>query len=143
LITFLQKLEKEVDNTVTGHVDAPRSGEDTLTEQATIPSPAGLITAGATVLEISSNNLECTTKSNSTAISKSGSRKKSMPVLKPSQARMVRSLNTHLTRMKKYAAYIHPIRNSHGTIIARDVLRFDFHKEGEGVLRHWADGFIF
>ena len=55
---------------------------------------------------------------------------------------MVQSLNTHLTQMKKYAAFINPSRNAHGPIINRDAVSFD-RLAGEGVLRHWADEFVF
>lgn len=59
----------------------------------------------------------------------------------PAQRRMVAALNT-LPQLKKERAFIADVRNSHGTIIARDIKNFEFHKIGEGVLRHWADAFI-
>ena len=62
-------------------------------------------------------------------------------VLNETQQKLVRWLNT-LPGLKKELAFIHPLRNSHGTIIARDVKRFPAHKIGEGVLRHWADHLI-
>ncbi|KAJ7577101.1 DUF676-domain-containing protein [Mycena floridula] len=34
------------------------------------------------------------------------------------------------------------IFNSHAVIISRDVKRFEWHRKGEGVIRHWADSFI-
>ncbi|KAL5512876.1 hypothetical protein ACEPAH_3274 [Sanghuangporus vaninii] len=63
------------------------------------------------------------------------------PLLTPSQCQMVRSLNA-LPSMTKHRAYIDPLRNSHATIIARDVKGFPFHKRGWGVLQHWADAFV-
>ena len=63
------------------------------------------------------------------------------PLLTPAQRQMVRSLNS-LPTMTKHRAYIDPLRNSHATIIARDVKGFPFHKRGWGVLQHWADAFV-
>ena len=68
-------------------------------------------------------------------------RAKERPVLRDVQRRMARALNS-LPGLKKELAYIHPVRNSHAIIVSRDVKRFPGHKEGEGVLRHWADHFI-
>ncbi|KAH9066842.1 DUF676-domain-containing protein [Lactarius vividus] len=59
----------------------------------------------------------------------------------PAQRRMVAALNT-LPQLKKERAFITDVMNSHATIIARDIKNFEFHKIGEGVLRHWADAFI-
>jgi len=72
--------------------------------------------------------------------SSSSSATQQQPVLRPSQHRMVVSLNA-LPKMKKHFAFIHPLTNAHGTIIARDVKQFEFHRRGEGVLRHLADHF--
>ena len=47
-----------------------------------------------------------------------------------------------LPQLKKELAYIPNVRNSHAIIIARDIKNFEFHKMGEGVLRHWADAFV-
>ncbi|KAI9453395.1 DUF676-domain-containing protein [Lactarius psammicola] len=66
---------------------------------------------------------------------------KMVPRITPAQKRMVAALNT-LPQLKKERAFITDVINSHGTIIARDIKNFDFHKIGEGVLRHWADAFI-
>jgi hypothetical protein len=59
----------------------------------------------------------------------------------PAQRRMVAALNA-LPQLKKERAFIADVMNSHGTIIARDIKKYEFHKVGEGVLRHWADAFI-
>ena len=66
---------------------------------------------------------------------------KRVPRITPAQRRMVAALNA-LPQLKKERAFITDVRNSHGTIIARDIKNFEFHKIGEGVLRHWADAFI-
>ncbi|KAF8637665.1 hypothetical protein AX17_002733 [Amanita inopinata Kibby_2008] len=62
------------------------------------------------------------------------------PVLSLVQRRMVQSLNE--LPLKKELALIREVRNSHATIVCRDVKRFDFHRRGEGVLKHWAVSFI-
>ncbi len=67
--------------------------------------------------------------------------KKPQIVLSEAQRRIVVWLNT-LPGLKKELAFIHPAANSHGVIISRDVKRFPAHREGEGLIRHWADHFI-
>ncbi|KAI0289584.1 hypothetical protein BC826DRAFT_602619 [Russula brevipes] len=64
---------------------------------------------------------------------------KKSPQVTPAQRKMAAVLNS-LPQLKKERAYIPNMRNSHATIIARDVENFEFRKIGEGVLRHWADG---
>jgi len=66
---------------------------------------------------------------------------KNVPRVTPAQRKMATCLNA-LPQLKKELVYIPDVRNSHGTIIARDVQNFEFHKIGEGVLRHWADVFV-
>lgn len=66
---------------------------------------------------------------------------KETPRVTPAQRRMAASLNA-LVQLKKELVYLPDMRNSHATIIARDVQNFDFHRIGEGVLRHWADAFV-
>lgn len=61
--------------------------------------------------------------------------------LTPAQRRMARALNA-LPRLAKHMVYLDPMRNSHATIVARDVNGYPFHKRGWGVLQHWADGFV-
>lgn len=62
------------------------------------------------------------------------------PILTESQHRIVAAFNT-LPQIQKHFAFIHPVLNSHPVIISRDVKRFEGHRKGEGVLRHWADRF--
>ena len=64
-----------------------------------------------------------------------------VPRITPAQRRMVAALNA-LPQLKKERAFIPDVMNAHGTIIARDIKKYEFHKIGEGVLRHWADAFI-
>lgn len=67
--------------------------------------------------------------------------KKNTPRLSPAQRKMAAVLNA-LPQLKKERAFIPNMRNSHATIVARDVENFEFHKIGEGVLKHWADAFV-
>ena len=67
--------------------------------------------------------------------------KKTSPRLTALQRKMAAVLNA-LPQLKKERAYIPDVRNSHSVIVARDVENYDFHRIGEGVLRHWADAFI-
>ncbi|KAI9511411.1 putative serine esterase-domain-containing protein [Russula earlei] len=76
---------------------------------------------------------------NSSAISYQENTK--TPRVTAAQRKMVAVLNS-LPQLKKERAYIPNVRNSHAAIIARDVKNFEFHKIGEGVLRHWADAFV-
>lgn len=63
------------------------------------------------------------------------------PRVTPAQRKMATDLNS-LPQLKKERVYIPNVRNSHATIVARDIQNYEFHKIGEGVLRHWADAFI-
>lgn len=62
------------------------------------------------------------------------------PILTPLQRKIAASLNK--LPIKKELAYIENVRNSHAVIVCRDVKRFEGHKVGEGVVRHWATSFI-
>lgn len=66
---------------------------------------------------------------------------KTSPRLTALQGKMAAVLNA-LPQLKKERAYIPDVRNSHSVIVARDVKNYDFHRIGEGVLRHWADAFV-
>ena len=61
-------------------------------------------------------------------------------LLTEEQERMVRSLNT-IPNMKKYRVFFAEVRNSHAIIISRDPRRFEIHKQGMEILRHWAERF--
>ncbi len=63
-----------------------------------------------------------------------------VPVLTPLQQSMARSLNK--LPLEKKMAFLNIGHNSHATIISRDVKRFEMHRLGEGVIRHWADSFV-
>ncbi|KAJ7907692.1 DUF676-domain-containing protein [Mycena leptocephala] len=59
------------------------------------------------------------------------------PILTPMQRSMARSLNR--LPLKKERTYFPTARNSHGLIICRNVKKFESHRLGEGVVRHWAN----
>ena len=75
----------------------------------------------------------------SSALHRKQRKDKSQPVLTPAQCIMITNLNT-LPNLSKHTVFIHPIRNSHGSIICRNIKTITEHRRGEGVLRHWADG---
>jgi hypothetical protein len=62
------------------------------------------------------------------------------PIITPNHRKIVNWLN--LIPIKKEIVYFPDVRNSHAMIVCRDVKRFEFHRQGEGVLRHWANSFI-
>jgi hypothetical protein len=61
------------------------------------------------------------------------------PIITPLQRNIAASLNK--LPLKKELAYIHGVRNSHAVIVCRDVKRFEGHRMGEGIIRHWAQQF--
>ncbi|KAJ7180653.1 DUF676-domain-containing protein [Mycena filopes] len=62
------------------------------------------------------------------------------PILTPTQRRCAELLNR--LPIKKERAFFPDVRNSHAVIICRDVKRFEMHREGAGIVRHWASSFI-
>jgi hypothetical protein len=62
------------------------------------------------------------------------------PILTPLQRKIAASLNK--LPFKKELTYIENVRNAHAIIVCRDVKRFEVHKQGAGVLRHWAASFV-
>ncbi|KAJ7252775.1 DUF676-domain-containing protein [Mycena haematopus] len=63
-----------------------------------------------------------------------------LPILTPTQRHIAAWLNR--LPLKKERAYFPNVRNSHAVIICRDVKNFEMHRQGESVVRHWADSFI-
>lgn len=63
------------------------------------------------------------------------------PILTPLQRKIAVSLNK--LPFKKERAYIENVQNSHAVILCRDLKKFEAHKMGAGVLRHWAASFVF
>lgn len=67
-------------------------------------------------------------------------RPQAQPILTLNQRKMVKWLNR--LPIKKELAYFVGVRNSHAMIVSRDVKRFEVHRLGESVIRHWATAFI-
>ncbi|KAF6761690.1 lipid particle protein [Ephemerocybe angulata] len=63
------------------------------------------------------------------------------PILSTHQKKIANWLNT-LPGLKKEMVFLPDIRNSHATIVSRDVKRFESHRDGEDVIRHWAKHLI-
>ncbi|KAF8805075.1 DUF676-domain-containing protein [Phlegmacium glaucopus] len=62
------------------------------------------------------------------------------PIITANHKKIVNWLN--LLPIKKEITYFPDVRNSHAMIVCRDIKRFEFHRQGEVVLRHWANSFI-
>lgn len=121
LVNVLAGMEKEVEDVLVDMMNDPGS--------AARDDPA----AAATTTTISA--------SPATGASEAKDKKdKKGPVLTPVQRQCATWLNT-LPNLKKEVVFIHPTLNAHAVIISRDPARFPAHKDGEGVLRHWADHF--
>lgn len=61
------------------------------------------------------------------------------PVLSEAQRTMIKNLNA-LPQMRKHLVYLPESRNSHGSIVARD-LSFPMHRHGIKVVDRWAKEF--
>ncbi|PIL25196.1 hypothetical protein GSI_13085 [Ganoderma sinense ZZ0214-1] len=122
LVHVIARLEREMEDAVVDMFDSP-----------------GLSDAGSSQPSLSLP--VSAAKADLDAASKAQAEQKQDLVLSDAQKKIVAWLNT-LPGLKKELAFIHPVRNSHAVIISRDVKRFPSHKQGEGVIRHWADHFI-
>ena len=92
------------------------------------------------VVDLIDNNPIPSSSSPSYPSSKKDSSSRPQPILTPNHTKIVNWLN--LIPIKKKLAYFPGIRNSHAVIVCRDVEHFEFHRQGEGILRHWANAFI-
>lgn len=63
-----------------------------------------------------------------------------LPILTPVQVKAAGWLNQ--LPLKKQLAFFPDVRNAHALIVCRDVKRFEIHRRGEGILRHWAASFV-
>ncbi|KAG6868194.1 hypothetical protein C0993_006407 [Termitomyces sp. T159_Od127] len=63
-----------------------------------------------------------------------------LPILMPVQVKAAGWLNQ--LPLKKQLAFFPDVRNAHAIIVCRDVKRFEMHRRGEGILRHWAASFV-
>lgn len=126
LVHVVAELEKRVEDVVVDYMDDPgrvaiaiQDPALTSSETLTEPEPTTMTKAGAGRASSSVSH----------------------PTLTDLQKKLVVSLNK-LPNLKKELVYVHPVLNSHAVIIARDVKRFEHHKQGQGVLRHLADNFV-
>ena len=62
------------------------------------------------------------------------------PIISPNHKKIVNWLNS--LPIKKEIVYFPVVWNSHPIIVCRDVKHFKSHRQGEGVLRHWANSFV-
>lgn len=118
LIHILAQLEKNVEDVVVDLIDD--SG----------PSPVA-----SSSTDVSTTDGQALTKK-----AKKTKLPPEQPILTPLQRNIAASLNK--LPIKKELAYIWSVRNSHATIVCRDVKRFEAHREGEGIVRHWATSFV-
>lgn len=116
LSSVFNTLEKEVTDVVGDIVDNPADGDPI---DPTAPSSA---------------------LGRSEAQAQAEAKDVSQPIFTAAQKTMIGSLNA-LPNLKKKLAFIHPVRNSHAVVICRDEKKFESHKVGRGVLRHWRDNF--
>jgi hypothetical protein len=123
----IRMLEKETDESRLIHILAglEKQVEDVMADAMDNPGPS------SSMDDLENNSLTSSPSHPSKAI------------LTPLQKSMIASLS-QIPQLKRVSAYFpHITPNTHAIIISRDVKRFAFHKEGEGVIRHWADGFEF
>ncbi|KAL8286209.1 hypothetical protein RQP46_004697 [Phenoliferia psychrophenolica] len=62
------------------------------------------------------------------------------PILSPAQVTMIKNLNS-IPQLRKHLAYMPLVRNSHGSIVARD-LSYAAHRDGTKVVDAWAKEFV-
>jgi len=115
LIKILHSIEKGVDDAVADILDPPQLTSETQ----------------SSISESESDVQGRVSRTPATA---------SPPILTETQHRIIASMNS-LPQLQKHFAFIHPVMNSHAVIVSRDAKRFEGHRKGEGVLRHWADRF--
>jgi hypothetical protein len=133
LIHVLQSWEKQLADTVVELVDDPE--DSGLTPNASSPaSEAGSRPATPPIKP------KPKTRARGLSITAQET-KPQHPYLTPLQLQLIENLNT-LPNLQKEIAFIHPIVNSHGAIVSRDVKRFKAHLLGQGVIKHWANAFI-
>ncbi|KAH9908811.1 putative serine esterase-domain-containing protein [Fomitopsis serialis] len=145
LMHVIAKLERNMEDTMADMLDGPASPEPPLAEESSYSSaPPKAILATPEGESSALENGERPAKAErveSVTVSHPSGRPPTV-LMTDLQLRLVRMLNT-LPHLKKEIAFIHPVQNAHGPIICRDPKRFPSHKLGEGVVRHWADHFIF
>jgi hypothetical protein len=131
LMHVLEALEKQIADTVVDLVDDPE--DSSLTPDSSSPPSESGSRPGTPAMKAKPK-----TRPRRRSIAKET--KPQHPRLTLLQLQLIEHLNS-LKGLQKETAFIDPTVNSHGTIVCRDVKRFKIHKIGEGVVRHWANGF--
>ncbi|KAI0766616.1 putative serine esterase-domain-containing protein [Trametes elegans] len=138
LVHIIGSLEREVEDAVVDMFDSA-DGADAPAPTSASPSTTSL-PANPTRTPSPDSPADSATALSAGA-GQAGAQHEAGLVLNETQRKLVGWLNT-LPGLKKELVFIHPVRNSHGAIICRDVKRFPSHRLGEGVLRHWADHWL-
>ncbi|KAL1666364.1 putative serine esterase-domain-containing protein [Schizophyllum commune] len=140
LMQVVARLEKDVEDAVADMMENPEGEEsDSGGPEA---SDDTLAQANGVLLDKESGQPQkrkwCA-KKHTRKPSSSTHTKSSAPRIAPLQRKMAANLNA--LPIQKERAFIENVRNSHAVIISRDVKNFEWHRRGEGVIRHWADSF--
>ena len=138
LVHVFGKLEKSMEDAMADLVDEAGNSDSQVASAEALSHPRTV-----TAAETSSNHVYPPTPEEPVSSSSSVKSKSTTPdkILTEGQQRIIANLNT-IPQLKKERVFIHPVINSHATIVARDIQRFKFHELGHGVLRHMADHFI-
>ncbi|KAF5387305.1 hypothetical protein D9757_005779 [Collybiopsis confluens] len=159
-VDYIGRIEKRIEDAVADIVDDPRSIDTSGSETELPPVTSGTSTPSASLLYGSVSGIYSSSSAGS-KLSASfdqpaaplSSKSTHGPSLTPLQRTICVRLNS-IPGLKKELAFIdsadpidsaklrRPMRNSHATIVSRDVKNYEFHRIGEGVLRCWADGLI-
>ncbi|KAJ6518780.1 DUF676-domain-containing protein [Mycena sanguinolenta] len=123
LAHILTQLEKQVEHAVVDLIDDDAHAGD---------SPAGAVDPESAPLE--------ETPLLEGSRGRSSEPQQALPMLTPTQRRIAVWLNR--LPLKKERTYFPNVMNSHALIICRDVKNFQSHRQGESVVRNWADSFI-
>ncbi|KAG6829371.1 hypothetical protein H0H87_011607 [Tephrocybe sp. NHM501043] len=130
LIDILAELEDDVEHAVADLViDNPADSQPISVDVNSASSSAVSLPLDASSAK---KEKKCKTKSRD--------KKAEQPNLTPGQVKAAGWLNQ--LPIKKELAFFSDVRNSHAMIVCRDVKRFEAHRRGEGVLRHWAASFV-
>lgn len=133
LVHVVGQLEKSMEDAVAEMIDEAGNSDSQVASVETLASPKIPSTTGP--IETSLPAETSSSPSSASPVSSTVSE-----LLTEGQRRIVTNLN-RIPQLKKQRVFIHPVMNSHATIVARDVQRFKFHELGHGVLRHMADHF--
>ncbi|KAL1734004.1 putative serine esterase-domain-containing protein [Schizophyllum commune] len=156
LMQVVARLEKDVEDAVADMMENPEGEESDASPEVSqdglvvdneaYPAQASddtLAQANGVLLDKESGQPQkrkwCSHKRSKSSTHTKSSTPKSAPRIAPLQRKMAANLNA--LPIQKERAFIENVRNSHAVIISRDVKNFEWHRRGEGVIRHWADSF--